>query len=170
MLEDKTANNVQKRFYRTIFADSESQKTEMVVPEGTIEITESGTYDVSEYATAEVNTGSSLNLIQVNIINNLGTTIQGSSFDYEGVYRIKAGPSVVYVPITDGNTLDATIGVFTTGRKLTTISATATDDKSNTIRCFVGQFDFSNANVFTVGLHKVGTYNGTEITVTLSGS
>ena len=131
-----------KRFYRTIFTENEQQKEEMIVPEGTIEITESGTYDVSQYASAEVSGGSSLNLVRVNITNNLGTAIQGGCFDYEGVYRRIGNPSVVYVPITDANILYSTIGVFTTGRKLTTISATATDDKNNTIRYLVGQFDF----------------------------
>lgn len=161
-------SNLITRFRRILMGD-ESQLETGITPTGTIQITENGIHDVTEYAEAEVSVGSSLNLMKVNITNNLGTTIQGSFFNSNGEYTSMSGPRTVFVPMYM-NFLSASIGVFSTARKLTTISATATDDQGRAITCFVGHFDFSNSNIFTVGLYKNGSFNGTEITVTLTGS
>ena len=57
MLEDKTANNVVKRYHRIVTGD-QNQIELGIIPSGTIKITENGTgIDVAQYATADVNAG-----------------------------------------------------------------------------------------------------------------
>jgi len=112
--------------------------------------------------------GGSLRLIPVTITNNTGSTLQGAYFDENGEYSTRSGVLGGYVPLTNQGHLESPVGFFQAGRKLGTISATATDDNGSLIRCMVGQFDFSNSSVFGVFLYFNGSFSGTQISLTLS--